>query len=366
MQSTVRRWIALGLGAVAVAMAAGLVQYALSSDVDRGRRVGAAAEASLRRRARPNARPPHFEVPLERVSRVHVAVQATARAESLAEDAPQERAVNVQVLLDTGASLPFATAHGALRLSMRMGGAPAGARSFSGTRGTLYRLEEGDELSVSLLPRSDPRAVITGIYHLAPTTLHGAEIIAPPGQLAPIGGAVAIDLVRNRLRICETLETCRPGKGWRPLSASTCPGDPGVVGVDARINGKPAQLHLDLGAPTLVYRRFYEEAGFEGVETQPGRLSGIAGEAPDAEIASGRWRFELGPSRGLGRQVGVLWVVGFEAQSEVVECFPAGSVGLDLFEGCEIALGEAAPRRGWVRCSENTEGDQGPPMPTVQ
>jgi hypothetical protein len=258
----------------------------------------------------------------------------------------------VDVLLDTGASLAFGTARMGLELPLRTAPVSRGARGFSGSRGVLYPLELGERLAISLPSASVAQSVLTRVDYIAPASLHDAHVIAPPQALAPIGGAVRLDLARDELTICESLDACREGEGYHALAPGNCAEDPELVGIEVSVHGHALPMHLDTGAPTLLFRRYYDAAklGEATQQIETGALSGIGGLAPDARLATGVFRFALGSGQPVSRDAALLWVVGAPGTAGPTRCFPAGSVGVDLLEGCQIVIGERPPLRGFVRC----------------
>jgi hypothetical protein len=314
--------------------------------------VAAAAESSERRTSNPALDVSPVEVPLLKLSRVHIAVHALARASGTDHGRPWARQVPAVVVLDTGASLAFATARVGAEVPLRTGTTSRPARSFSGARGALYPLEPGESLRIALVPDSDARAVHVPVDHIAPATLHNADVIAPPQAFAPSGGAVALDFRGERLRVCETIAACRPGTGWERLAARPCAKDPELVTVDAAVNGHSLPLHLDTGAPTLLFRRHFEAAqlGQATRSLAPGTLTGFGGAAPVAEIATGRWRFAVSDGGRVELDAATLWVVGERGDAGPTRCFPAGSIGTDLLQQCELVLADGTPTTGFIRC----------------
>jgi hypothetical protein len=223
----------------------------------------------------------------------------------------------------------------------------------------LYPLEAGEKLTVSIAPRGSPREIITPVEYLAPAALHGAHVIAPPQALAPIGGAVLLDFERDRLLVCESLESCRTGDGWHPLALRSCGEDPELVGIDVAINGHALPMHLDTGAPTLLFRRYFDAAnlGETTRSTEPGTLSGIGGTAQHAVLASGNWHFTLAAHSAIKLDAYMMWVVGKGGDAGPTHCFPAGSLGTDLLQGCQLVLSERPPLRGYARCSHSARRD---------
>lgn len=348
---TRRRWALLA--ASAAALGAGLLLYLVLSGRLAPAHLAVATETPVKRAARGDLRRPPLELPLVRLSRVHVAVAAQARASGVDRGEPWERELPILVVLDTGASLAFGTAELGVALPLRTAPSSRGARSFSGERGSLYPIETGEELTLSVGAAGDPRRVTARVDYLAPATLYGSHVIAPPQALAPIGGATLLDLEHDRLLVCESATECRTGSGWQPLTRRPCPEDPELVGVDVSINGQALPLHLDTGAPTLLFRRYFDAAhlGEATRALEPGSLSGISGAASVAVLATGAYEFQLSAGLGTTLETSMLWVVGQAGEAGPTSCFPAGSIGTDLLKDCQILLDERPGATGAIRCS---------------
>lgn len=322
--------------------------WAATVDVPRPVQLAAAVEDTARRQAGPALGKPHFEVPLERLSRVHVAIEGYVKARSEAGWSKQDEPA--RIVLDTGASTVFGTAHAGTRFPLRTAPQTLRARSFRGESSALYPIDPDETVLLSLVRQKTPGAVETWVPYLAPATLYGADFIAPPRLLAPIGGAVLFDLRRNVFGLCETVGDCANGARFSDLAVETCPDVPELLGIRVSLEGHSARLLLDTGAPTLIFKDFYEREHlpYREQSRQAGNLTGIAGAAPDAALAFGAWSFRIEGSQSIDRTTNRLWVVS-PSQQGVSHCFPDGSVGLDLLEGCRLVLAEGKPQ-GLLRC----------------
>jgi hypothetical protein len=303
----------------------------------------AAAIEDTRRRAGAALGKPLLEVPIERLSRVHVAIEGFVKARSAEGWTKQDE--KARIVLDTGASTVFGTANAGARFPLRTAPQTLRARSFHGESSALYPIDPRETLALSLVPRRASNAVETLVPYLAPATLYGADFIAPPRMLAPVGGAVRLDLRRNVFAVCETLRDCEHGAPFSELAVESCPDVPELLGVRISLEGHAARLLLDTGAPTLIFKEFYEREHllYREQSRQAGNLTGMAGSAPDAALALGSWAFHFEGSPAIDRTTNRLWVV-IPSPQGVSHCFPDGSAGLDLIEGCELLLIEGKPR----------------------
>jgi hypothetical protein len=189
------------------------------------------------------------------------------------------------------------------------------------------------------------------VTHFGSASLHGADVIAPPQLLAPEGGAVRMDLARRRFVACESIAECAPGNGWQRLAERACPEEPDLIAVDATLNGHPGRFFLDTGGPTLSYRPFWRDNGFDAAATRAidGELTGLAGPAGDARRLEGRWTLAFGAHR-ITRVLDGIWVVG-QAHASIGRCFPAGSIGTDALADCELVLADLTGEPGLLRCA---------------
>jgi len=341
------KWIGLIAAAMAVAGSLALVELARSWPIWL-----ATWGRDARRAAEPSAQPNHFVVPLVRRSPAHVVVTGAAYAVGLASWRGP-RAASIDILLDTGASLPLLTSDGARALR------PATAErlklelhGFAGHRVNVVPLGEDERLQLTLAASTGAGPVITPVWHALADALHGAHVILPPTHLAPRNGAVLIDPGGSRFMVCESLESCLQGAGWTRLARKPCEANLELLAVDAAVDGHPARLMLDTGGHTLLFSRFYTKAGLAARESsrRMGTLIG-AGDTPiDAARVRGSYRLVLGVGTPVPCPVPELWVAPARERSGPVACFPDGAIGLDVLGACEIVISEASPRQGYLRC----------------
>lgn len=342
-------WLAILGAAVAVAGSLALVELARSWPVWL-----ASWGRDARRSADPSALPDQFSVPLHRVSRTHVVVAGAAVAVGLANwQGP--RGATTTVLLDTGASIPLLTSDGARLLRPETAdrlGVKVDMRGSDGHRVTVMPLSEDERLLLTLPGRTGAGPVYTPVWYAVADSLHDAHVIAPPTHLAPKGGAVRLDLRTSALVVCESLESCRPGKGWTRLARRACDKSPELVAVDAAVNDKPARLMLDTGGSTKLFAAFYAQAGLVSSEVarSAAALVGAGGVPADVIQVRGEYRLALGVDAPVRRHAPEMLVAQPRDRAGGVACFPDGALGLDALEGCEIVLTEATPRRGYLRC----------------
>lgn len=353
-RSSLRYRLALVSGSALVAI--GAVVLATRVDVHAPLvKAGAATGHAMRRLARSGSGPQRIELPLVSISRIHVAVDLQALASGTKNGHRWSRRGRVRVVLDTGASLPFGTAQAALRFPLGTAPTSRGAEGFAGGQGTLYPLDQGERLTLSLLAPESPRTVLVPVEYLAPTTLHDSDVIAPPEALAPIGGAVVLDFARHVFVVCESIAACRRGHGWRALSRRGCPESSATVPVTARIGGSTGRLRLDTGAASLVFHGFYARSHLATLaqSMQTGSLTGISRTSPRATLLRGDFQLEVGDRPGLMRRIDRLWLVGESGDLGPDACARDGSLGTDALHGCQLLLGERRPHRALLRCVDS-------------
>jgi hypothetical protein len=341
------KWLGIIVAAAAVAASLALIEAARSWPLWL-----ATWGQDARRRAEPSASPGCFAVSLNWRSPTHVTVVGAASSVGLA-GWRGPRAARAEVLLDTGLSLPLLTADGAGLLGSEVAQRLAvEIHGFAGQKVTVVPLEESERLQLTLSATTGAGPIVTPVWHYVSDSLHGVHVIAPPTALAPVGGAVRLDLVRSRLVVCEMLEGCLDGTGWTRLAREACSTNPELVAIDAVVNTRPARFMLDTGGSTLLFSEFYAKARLSERETRrsSGQLIGAGDSTIEANRVAGQYKILLGVDQPVMRPAPHLWVARARKRAGPTACFPDGAIGLDLLRGCELVLSEATPRRGYLRC----------------
>jgi hypothetical protein len=348
-----RRLAALGASVLAAAVSLTLLHAATWVPVDAPPVASPEPPPEPRRAARPGVLSKR-EVPLVRLSRVHVAARMNGFLRSSGAG-PGERAAVLTVLLDTGSSMPLATVDGQEALGLEVGmDPPLVSRGFSGEASPLFVLSRSQELVLSFEARGAPDAVTLPVAHLSPNRLYGAHVIAPLHLLAPRGGAVGIDFGADRLSVCESAEACLAGGGpWTPLSTSPCVDRPELAVVEARLGGRAETLLLDTGAATLLFEEAYRGTELAGQVTASatGSLFGAGSAEVRAARISGAFAMFLGAGGAIRRAFSSAWVVPVAPEQRPARCATAGSIGADLLEGCRVVLVDGPPLGGFLSCA---------------
>jgi hypothetical protein len=348
------------LGAVALAAAGASLHAARKAPIgDSAWPAPSAASGDRRRSARPGLRAP-VEVPLVRVSRVHVAVKANAFARR--EGGPEVGSV-ATVLLDTGSSVPLATVDGQDRFALEVGiDPPLVSRGFSGHPSKLFAVAADQSLDLSLDARSAPDGVLFTVRHLSPNRLYGADVIAPPQLLAPRGGAVSLGLADGRFAVCESVEECEGRESELvPSSVRICDDRPELVVVDVDLGGAKETMLLDTGAATLVFRDVFERARLqERVQSKrSGTLLGAGSATIGADVVTGDFAWRIGAGARVPRSPKSFWVVSVPEDRRPARCATAGSIGTDALEDCKVVIADGTPARAALTCKSGASGGLG-------
>jgi hypothetical protein len=340
-----RRWAALVASAAAVAVATGVFYLALAIPLSEP----GWADVADRRVARPELRPDRFEIPLERLSKNHVAIAARARARN--GDAGTGSEHGIRVLLDTGQSVAITTPDAEQVFGLRVGaGTAIVGRGISGDPTELLPIRESQSLFLSIAPFDSPNSVATPVRHLGVDRLEGTQAVVPPQLLGPFGGAVRLDLARNLFATCETLASCRDGGEWVRVTGAPCKAYPDLVIVSAALSGTSARFLLDTGGVTLVAAKFFDALRLEKDATVgAGSLVVSGGKSLASRVATGAFPLELGADRSAKRIARTLWVPT-ELGGATARCNLDGAIGVDVLNGCELVLTATTPSEAFVKC----------------
>ena len=346
MARRVDRWFLLALGSIAVASSIAVLYWSIW--IDQG-----PADDELTSEARRTSRRngPSVSFTLERPSPSHlVASLQVARA-----DQPRSAIETLRVLLDSGASTPLLTRLGAQQLGVSLEASNAvNTVTFAGRKSRLIPLRTPALFDADV----DHLGVMTPVRLLIDDDPFEVGGIIAPHLLAPLGGAVRIDLPNGLLHRCETLRACVPGRGWIAVDTVPCAKVPGLIGFHAMVAGHPSRIMFDSGSPTAISDTLESTARLRRTAKQVlnGKLVGAHSTSESGTKYVGDWPLTLrGTLDGsLNIRLRSTWVVARHPESPLSRCYPGGSLGLDTLDHCELAQSDDPKESIYLRCTEQT------------